>query len=517
MNQPIPRMAVPVRRAAPSRKLTLLRTVLLIAGIGPLFVALGDTSEIPTFTRALGVITWFLCTLPSLLYLKRRHGVRRPLPFIEAISFIYGLYYALPIALGQTNKAWRITVDPREGYDVPMQLVFFGWIAMMGAYLIAAHILKKNKPPRDIPWRPDSVMKWGSVFLLGGVTVNAARTIIGGSASVGGVIQLFVALQWLGLGLLTVLARRRELSSVGKIVLIVGFLAAVAVALAQGNISPVVLLCVVIGFALWAGRPVIEARWIVAGAFAILIAVSLRGVIRDFRMTAWLGTEQFTQMERIQLMGRLLQTRIENEGVFATLAGGGAQTAQRSANMDVFADVIRRTPSEVPYWKGQTYYSLVGAAIPRFMWPNKPTKELGQAFGHRYRYLDPTNKSTAINLPILVEFFANFGATAVIIGMFIVGVIYGALDTIVNRPGQSQLVSMIAVTLLLPLLLIESDFSLVFGGLPLSGLALWGIYVLLKRSALGRVDRRIQPRARMTSLTPREQVSAPRNPALPAG
>jgi hypothetical protein len=311
---------------APRRRkhFPVLKVVLIVAGIAPAFVALGDTSEIPGLTRALAVFTWFLSTLPALYYLGRKHSKRRPLPFIETISFIYGLYYALPIALNETNRAWRITVDPHDGYDVPMQLVFFGWFAMMGAYIIATNMVKKRTPPREVPWRPASVTKWATAFLLGGVAINGLRTFLGGGAGVGGVIQLFVSLQWLGLGLLVVLSRRGELSSSGRTVLIVGFVGAVAVAISQGNVSPIVLLCVVAGFALWAGRPVIEARWIVAGVIAILFAVSMRGVIRDFRLTAWFGTEQFSQMQRVQLMGRLLQTRIESVGILVTLAGCGS-------------------------------------------------------------------------------------------------------------------------------------------------------------------------------------------------
>jgi hypothetical protein len=360
------------------------------------------------------------------------------------------------------------------------------------------------------------IAKWGIGFLLSGIAVNAARTFVGNQAAIGGFLQLFVSLQWLGLGLLVVLSRRGELNSTGRWVLIGGFVAAVAVGLAQGNILPVAMLCVVIGFAVWVGRPEIGTGWVIAGVVAVLFSVAFRGVIKDFRMTAWYGTEQFTQTQRAQLMIKLLSDRIANEGLSGALGGGVEQTAQRSANMDLFADVVRRTPSEVPYWNGETYYSLVGAAVPRFLWPNKPTKELGQAFGHRYRYLDPTNLSTAINLPILVEFYANFGAVAVLAGMMIVGVIYGVLDSILNRPRQSLLITMIGLTLLLPLLIIESDFSLVFGGLPLSGLALWGIWVLMRRSAVG--TQRRGARARMTYAGAGPRIgSGSDTPALPAG
>ena len=144
---------------------------------------------------------------------------------------------------------------------------------------------------------------------------------------------------------------------------------------------------------------------------------------------------------------------------------GFETSAGRSANLDLFADVIRRTPSEIPYWNGETYLSLVGAFVPRFLWPEKPTKELGQAFGHRYGYVGVNDTNTAVNLPFLVEFYLNFGMFGVVFGMMIVGIIYTLLARAVNNPGQDDLLSLAGIVLMIPLTNIESDFSLGFGGL----------------------------------------------------
>ena len=53
-----------------------------------------------------------------------------------------------------------------------------------------------------------------------------------------------------------------------------------------------------------------------------------------------------------------------------------------------------------------------------------------------------------------------------------VGVIYAALEQRLNVPGQSVIVSICALVLFVPLVNIESDFSLIFGGLLLNGVAL---------------------------------------------
>jgi hypothetical protein len=163
---------------------------------------------------------------------------------------------------------------------------------------------------------------------------------------------------------------------------------------------------------------------------------------------------------------------------------GFQASASRSANLDLLADVILRTPREIPYWGGHTYLSLIGSFVPRFLWPDKPTKELGQAFGHRYGYVGQRDEATAFNLPILVEFYLNFGLSGVVLGMALVGIIYHIVARAVNSPGQDYLVSLAGVVLIIPLLNIESDFSLAFGGLVMNGGALVIVLRVIRRTGL---------------------------------
>jgi hypothetical protein len=189
------------------------------------------------------------------------------------------------------------------------------------------------------------------------------------------------------------------------------------------------------------------------------------------------------------LMGQLLVGKVQAEGPLATVQDGWSIVAGRSANLDLLADVVRQTGSTVPFWGGETYLSLVGFAVPRFIWPSKPTKTLGQDFGHRYGYLDSWDTWTSINLPFLVEFYANFGEIGVLIGMMIVGLLYRLLDNDLNRAGQPLQVTICGLVLLVPLLNIESDFSLVFGGLFMNGIALWGLLVALSQLPARRARR----------------------------
>ena len=457
------------------------RNLVALLAIGPATAALAIEAPVPAGTRALVALLWILALLPAYRYFATPVSQRRPLPFFPAVSFMYGVYYALPLTLGSTNQYYNAPVDPQTDYDLPVQLAFFGWIAMTSAYA-AGRIWVGNRRPGPAPkWEPATMGKWGLTILYGAILATLLRAYLGHVLGSGGVFQFIVSLEWFGAGLLTALARRRELSRPATIGAVAGIAIAAVKMLAIGSLAPFIMLLAAVGFGMWVGRPALQKSWILASVVLLLTAMAFRGVADDFRRQVWFGSIQLTQSERVGVMYRLLRARVDATGVGATVWHGVTATAGRSANLDLFANVVRRTPSEVPYWGGTTYVSLVGAFIPRFLWRDKPTKELGQAFGHRYGYLHWTNRSTAINLPVLVEFFANFSVAGVILGMFVVGLLYRTLDACINRPGQTPLHSMIGTVLLMPLLLIESDFSLLFGGLPLNALAFAGVWWVLGR------------------------------------
>jgi hypothetical protein len=485
----------------------LLRRILMLFAIGPIVACIMRPTTVPFTTRWLAAALWVLCLVPAFIYLRQPAHQRRPIPFFPTLSFIFGLYYVLPLTLGVVDNYYNAPVYPDVDYDYPVQLAFLGWTAMIAGYLIAG-ILSPRKKPRQIAWNPSQVARIGFTLMFGTMAFSAIRSMLFPGGLFGSVLQFVLALQWLGAGLLIVLARRGELSKFGKQILIAGLCVVTGALLSGGNIAPMAMFFAVCAFALWIARPYFKPRWIVAAFLAAVIAISFRGIVIDFRRAMSAAPAQLARGDNLKLMVSLLGDRVAQQGLGGAIGHGLTMTAGRSAIMDLFANVARRTPSEVPYWKGETYKSLIGAFVPRILWPEKPIKDLGQGFGHRYALIHESNRSTAINLPIMVEFFVNFGGAGVVLGMLIVGMIYRVLDNIVNRPGQPILLSMIGVVILLPLLLIESDFSLVMGGLPLTGAAFYAVYWQLKR--MTRV------RGRATAVISRTPSSFA-HPRLPAG
>jgi hypothetical protein len=416
------------------------------------------------------------------------------LPFIPSVGVAFGLYFVLPVVLGAYNHYYRVELNPATDYDFPIQLALVGWAIMLGSYVVAGALRSKSRSvPRPSSWDEADISIWGLVLLYGAILLTAAKSYLAPGLGSPAIMQFILSLQWLGLAFLTVAARRRALGKLQIALFAIGAAVTVGSVLGGGSIAPVVQMAAIVAYALWLSGMRVRARWIAAGALVMGFAVSARGVAIDFRNAAWIGQLQLSPAERAQLMLNLISNKVKSEGLVATLVSGANSTFERSADMDLFADVVRRTPAEVPFWKGYTYASLVGSFIPRVLWPDKPTKEVGQAFGHRYSYLYYTNVSTSINLPFIVEFYANFGAIGVIIGMAIVGLIYRILDELVNDPEQDLLASLIGVIILVPLLMLESDFSLTFGGLVLNGIALFIITGVIRRNSARAIAMASEP------------------------
>ena len=99
--------------------------------------------------------------------------------------------------------------------------------------------------------------------------------------------------------------------------------------------------------------------------------------------------------------------------------------------------VKEKTPSTIPYWKGASYLPIFTKFIPRFIWPDKPTENMGQEFGHRYGILAWDNLTTSMNTPVVAEAYMNFGEIGFYFIFFFMAVVIAKVYNKQNRT-QSQ-------------------------------------------------------------------------------
>ena len=466
----------------------LLQILVVIAALAPVISGADPTTVVPEDVRTLSGILWLLCWLPSLVYLTRHPSRRSPIPLLPIIGIAHGMYYALQLTVGvdNANQIQTITMaplDPRREYDAPVRLALGGWIALLVGYMAAKQLLPA-RPLRVAEGVSIPVLRtWGVRLLVGGIAFDVMRQALPVPLVLRGALNFAAMLAQFGMAVLIVLNVRGWLRRWHQMVLLGGVAAILLLAIGTGSIASAVFAVLTALLAMWIGEQRVRPWWIVVGIAAMALFVALRGVAMDYRRIAWFTNEQLPVAQRSQVILGILAQRVEREGVEGAVLHGWETVSTRSANMDLFADVVRRTPRDVPYWNGATYLSLVGMAVPRVIWPNKPVKQLGQTFGHRYEYLGEWDRSTSVNLPYFVEFYCNFGATGVLLGMFIVGILYAALEQRLNTPRQGAFLSLCALVLLVPLINIESDFSLIFGGLLLNGVALWSVLAYITRTA----------------------------------
>lgn len=97
---------------------------------------------------------------------------------------------------------------------------------------------------------------------------------------------------------------------------------------------------------------------------------------------------------------------------------------KRMARIMAVAAIVRDTGRWVPFQHGATIIEApMMTFIPRFLWPDKPTANLGDDFAEIFRLRSPLDRHTKATPTIQGEFYWNFGILGVMIGMVVLGLI----------------------------------------------------------------------------------------------
>jgi hypothetical protein len=421
-------------------------------------LSLTDVQPVSDWGRALACANLWVCAIPLWMFLVAR---RRTIPFAPFASALYVVYFSVPV-FNSTPLFYHFRTRAWESVDLAIAIVLVGSLSMVVGLFGTGFLLSRiPKFHREIDLRR-------SLPTLAIVTVlSLVIRIVTFRANVGPFRSLFYTLSIFGEittgGLIVAWLRGylnvgykaltiALLASVPMIGLAMGFLAAVA--------APVAGWIFVYG---WERRRIPWA-FILAG---ILLFIPLNGAKQAFRARTWNGDSSL--LGPAQILGQTWQ--------FATIAYENATTPEAGTEEAVTADqsrtnclgmlalVVAETPRAIPYWNGYTYSDLLWKFIPRVVVPDKPSPALGQEFPRRYELLEYHDYETSYNLPQLVEAYINFGPMGILVGMFTIGFIYALIDHLCSSTVAGAI---IGCTLFSTLLNMESNFSLVFGGLPFS-------------------------------------------------
>ena len=417
----------------------------------------------PTQTILLASIIYFLCCLPTVIYFYSKDST---IPYLPFFGIFYFVYFGLSIF-----SNYKIFLDINV-YNFSYSLIntcliyaLAGFLSMMVAfYSPIVTIAEKARlvSPLTVAW---DIKKAYKIALVLGVIGNIAYyfTVIRSlPVFYMGIITFLGELSRLSFVILYMIQSRGELNFKGKLFLwFIVFIPRILLSMTTGTTFAIIIDFVLLFFIDLYYRQRLPWKRIILAAVMFFFVFSARDKYRDM---VWYrsGTQVYdTAPKRIKLYFNLIYDEVTQNKETYTYTY--EKLSARADYMVTFVSVVALTPDYIPFWDGYTYQTLFTSIIPRVIMPDKPLKNVGQSFGHRYGFLEPWDTSTAYNLPFLIEMYVNFGAMGIIVGMFILGIVFRIFYILLNTKVSGEGIIAIGAMIFSNLLNVESDLSLMFG------------------------------------------------------
>ncbi len=443
------------------------RRILFGVGLTALVFALNLLAPAnPTaLQRVLASLIILLALVPTWLWIS---GRAKGVPFLLFFGSIYAFYYAFPIFLLDKYARNYYFSTPILGSFVEQGLLLaLGGLALLflGYYGPRERYFTHLVPALDMQWRDYGAARMLGI-ILGSVGIAAyyyMHFVVSIPVTIRQSVNALADLSIVSIALLYGLQLSKRLGALGRCFLWLGLIPIrLLIGLATGLTAQAIM--VVFSMALVYGALKRRIPWKGILAAGIIIVLS-RPVQTSFRALV-VGEGGDVSISGVEKVRAYVDTARD------VLLGGVVPYSEsiqiaiwRFGSIMTLSEVVELTPASVPYWGGATYYSLLFKPIPRFIYPGKPEEDTGQTFGHRYGFLDPHDLTTSHNLPQLVELYANFGVAGVMVGMFVIGVLYRIIHHIFTHRDMGLGAIVPSVYIYGNLLNIESSAGLVFGGL----------------------------------------------------
>ncbi len=476
---------------------------MISGGVASLLLFIFRDQTLSAVTALLALVIVWLGLAPGFSYLLTPRDERPPFPLMPLTGLFYAAFFGLPAFLSRPlrhSDTGTIRIYGQELADgiTPEAelLVIAGLVLMLAAYGLSKRTVWRAVPhftlPRTFAQGRLHLLLWG---LAVGHLAYLWSPAVHALPSVG---QFLQPVGYLALAMFYVLWRRGELPrwQAAGVFLVLLPLVLIKV-VASGFLTPLLMIGVFFAvLQLWLRGRVPWVTMLALPAF-FMIAYPL---MPQIRVVIWTQGQELTALQKVEaaidMAGRFYfpdgrrgrplpkpHAKPEKFGNAFLTAG----LVQRVSLLPVLVLVVDNTPEPVPYWGGETYRPFFTSMIPRAVWPGKPEERTGNAFPRRYGWLPESSRRLSINLPWLTEMYANFGRIGIILGMALVGVLFGFLERFLDRPTMTPLEFVTGTTILLPLFFQESNFSLMTGSLlPLTA-SLWIYFTVGLRLPLPRL------------------------------
>jgi len=227
-------------------------------------------------------------------------------------------------------------------------------------------------------------------------------------------------------------------------------------------------------------------------AVIMLVYVVVQPVKHTFREQVWAPATRtgasIGAVERVDAWGSAFSIYFGDQPL-ARSEDGGDSAMGRLSELGSVMHAFEMLPGRVEYLEGAGFIPILYAPIPRFIWPDKPTtrdtiQRYGIVFG---RQGEADAITTAVNLPLLVEGYWNFGWPGIVLVTLAMGAWMGFAQKLFSGTHWAMRAMGVAnitnITVGSPVVLIYSAiFQTLVGRLAVA----WAVYWLAKMLS-GRV------------------------------
>jgi hypothetical protein len=436
-----------------------LLTFLVIVLVGWFTISGMGTIKASAEEMSVASMIYLVCCIPALLYFLRSEAT---IPYMPLFGFIYFFYFGFSVF--NNYNLFVINGLTKESIVKTLQMSLAGISSLLVAfYSPLGSIVDTLAMPVNLPWDPKKALKFAFFSAVIGFPMlyltNSGKMLNFYGAMVGFLVQF----SRLSIIILVILGIQGRLKQWHRWLLWAGLVPLqIFLSISSGaTFTLMVDICLVFFLFIYFTKSLHLFKAVCAATMFFLI-FSVRD---DFRQQTWYGeASRKTPIGRAQLYFKLIYEKVTSQEKDSQyFSSAYERLSGRSDSLMTFVKVVDMTPAVIPYWNGYTYSTFLYSFIPRIILPNKPIKNLGQDFGHRYNLLLYEDTVTSYNFPVVIEMYANFGFYGIVVGMFLIGLFLRWFYRTFNHENAGECGIVLTVIVLVNILVLESDFGLIFG------------------------------------------------------
>ena len=387
-------------------------------------------NDITNMQRFMASCTLFVCFVPVLIWSFKKS---EDIPAFPFMILLYSVFFAFPVFVLPKFSAHFTTARYDDVLiDASQKIVLLGLVSIcLGYYLPATNLFRKDVLRLNLQWGSNEKLIW--LFLIFGF-VGVVFQFINRILSIPLHLQMFVniltdlsTLSIIFLFVFIISGKYKKMASHLSIIIICSFclffVFRFVFSIGNQSVGEVARLlfplCLLYVFFL-RRLPL---------SF-ILFGVVLFVIIRPFKGAHFEG-----ELLDYQKYGIFNDFFIFFRGAIDQFIDNGfqffndfRQSWYRLSQFGTLIPALDLTPVPIPFMEGETFSSLFTKIIPRFLYPDKPIDNLTSQFGHRYGFVGAEDFITSIRVPVLTEFYINFGKFGVLLGMFLMGLFFQFFD-----------------------------------------------------------------------------------------